>query len=120
MTKLIKSLSRRSSLLLLASAVGLGATVTHAQQSPVGVQEPAWAPDGKHIAVSYLDRLWVMTPDGKQPKALTNSEGSTVEREPAWSADGSKIAFAADKGNGFDIFVINLKNGAPIGSPIVV
>lgn len=92
--------------------------VGHAQQSPTGVQEPAWSPDGKRVAVSYLDRIWVMTPDGKQPKALTGGEASSVEREPAWSADGARLAFAADRGTGFDIFVVNLKNGAPVGPPI--
>ena len=47
---------------------------------PIGVQEPSWSPDGKRIAVSYLDRLWSMTPDGKQPKAVTTPEGMTIER----------------------------------------
>src|SRR5690349_12727931 len=98
----------------------IGLTVTHAQQSPIGVQEPAWAPDGKHVAVSYLDRIWVMTPDGKQPKAITTGDGSATEREPAWSADGNKIAFASDRGNGFDIFVVNVKNGAAVGAPVAV
>ena len=101
------------------AATVAGLTSTHAQQGPVGVQDPSWAPDGKHIAVSYLDRIWIMTPDGKQPKAITTGDGA-IEREPAWSADGSRIAFAADRGKGFDIFVINLKNGAPAGSPIAV
>ena len=86
-------------------------------QSPVGVQEPAWAPDGKRIAVSYLDRIWVMTPEGKQGKPLT-TDSAAIEREPVWSPDGNRIAFAADKGDGFDIVVLALKNGLPSGTPI--
>ena len=39
---------------------------SRAQTTISGVQEPAWSPDGKRIAVSYLDRIWTMTPDGKQ------------------------------------------------------
>src|SRR5262249_13255059 len=58
--------------------------------------------------------------DGKQPKAITTTEGSAIEREPAWSPDGNRIAFAADRGNGFDIFVVTLKNGAPVGAPVAV
>ncbi|HYB94826.1 MAG TPA: gamma-glutamyltransferase [Vicinamibacterales bacterium] len=104
--------------------------VGHAQQQFVGVQEPAWAPDGKRVAVSYLDRIWVMTPDGRQSRAVTDgwspapggaaAHRHVIEREPAWSADGLKLAFAADGGAGFDIYVVNLKNGAPVGAPMAV
>ncbi len=86
-------------------------------QVPVGVQEPAWAPDGKRIAVSYLDRVWVMTPDGKQARPLT-PESTAIEREPAWSPDGNRLAFAADKGDGFDVVVLTVKNGAATGVAI--
>ena len=90
---------------------------THAQV-PVGLQEPAWSSDGKRIAVSYLDRIWTMTPEGKQAKAVTTTEGVTIEREPAWSPDGNRIAFAADRGDGFDIFVVTIKNGSAGGAPV--
>ena len=94
-------------------------SVGHAQ-SPVGVQEPAWSTDGKRIAVSYLDRIWTMTADGKQAKAVTASDGAAIEREPAWSADGSKLAYAADRGDGFDIYVVTMKNGTGAGAPVAV
>jgi gamma-glutamyltranspeptidase/glutathione hydrolase len=93
--------------------------VGHAQ-SPVGVLEPAWSTDGKRIAVSYLDRIWTMTADGKQAKALTASDAAAIEREPAWSADGSKLAYAADRGDGFDIYVVTVKNGTGAGAPVAV
>ena len=102
-------------ILSFASLISVG----HAQ-ALAGVQEPAWSPDGKRIAVSYLDRIWTMTADGKQAKAVTTSEAATIEREPAWSADGAKLAYAADRGDGFDIFVVALKNGAASGGPVAV
>jgi gamma-glutamyltranspeptidase len=102
-------------------------------QVPVGVQEPAWSADGKRIAVSYLDRIWTMTADGKQAKAVLQDlktpplrQGSggpagspdlTIEREPAWSPDGNKLAYAVDRGEGFDIFVVPIKNGVASGTP---
>ncbi len=37
---------------------------------------------------------------------------SAVERDPAWAPDGRRIAFAADLGTGFDLYVA-LEGGAP-------
>ena len=88
-------------LCLLPLACGLS-LATHAQ-APIGLQEPAWSPDGKRIAVSYLDRIWTMTPDGKQAKALFQDLKSSrpqdpgdlaIEREPSWSPDGTRLAYA--------------------------
>lgn len=93
--------------------------VGHAQV-PVGMQEPAWAPDGKRIAVSYLDRIWTLAPDGRGAKALAAGDAALVEREPAWSADGARLAYAADRGEGFDIYVVAVKNGVAAGTPVAV
>ncbi len=126
--------SRRSSLQLRASVVGLarsrtrivGLSLVGHAQSPSGVQEPAWSPDGKRIAVSYLDRLWTMTPDGKQARPVgqdlkpSSPQALVIEREPAWSPDGSRLAFAADKGEGFDVFVVAIKNGVAGSQPVAV
>jgi gamma-glutamyltranspeptidase / glutathione hydrolase len=89
----------------------------HAQVESTGMQDPAWSPDGKRIAVSYFDRIWTMTPEGRQPKALAADADSAgaptvVERDPAWSPDGTRIAFAINGGEGFDIYTAQLKTGA--------
>ena len=118
MNKNLPRLYRRGSLLILASVVGL--TMTHAQQSPVGVQEPAWSPDGKRIAVSYFDRIWTLTPEGKHAKPIDSLPPSDIEREPAWSPDGNRLAYAADRGEGFDIFVVSLRNGVASSTPVAV
>src|SRR5687768_16033554 len=105
----------------------ISASAGHAQV-PTGVQEPAWSSDGKRIAVSYLDRIWTMTAEGKQARAVTASDAAAIEREPAWSVDGTKLAYAADLGKGFDIFVVTVKNahlrqgygGQGASSPVAV
>ena len=71
-----------------------------ARKSPVGVQEPAWAPDGKRIAVSYLDRIWTMTPDGRQAKAAdaptrARSSASRRGRPTARASPSPPIAATA-------------------------
>ena len=52
-----------------------------------------------------------MQPDGRDGAELTRSPA--VEREPAWSPDGKRIAFAGDRGNGFDLYVVNAHGGIP-------
>lgn len=80
-----------------------------------GARDPAWAPDGASIALSLLDQIWVMGRDGQSPRALvTWGDGRpAVERDPAWSPDGRRVAFAANRGDGFDLFIVSAAGGTP-------
>ena len=112
--------ARRVTLALVASALalsaGTGPTGLRAQAptgtSVVGAREPAWSPDGSRVAVSALDVIFTMTPDGKQTAALVAAAAAGVERDPAFSPDGTRVAFAADRGSGFDIYVAPARGGA--------
>ncbi len=97
---------------LLATAVFVSALVLtpRAQSGVAGMREPAWAPDGKRLAVVLFDRIWTVLPDGRDARELTTAVGT--EREPAWSPDGKRIAFAADGGDGFDLLVVPARGGA--------
>ena len=92
----------------LFTAVSLSLT---AQTAVSGMREPAWAPDGKHLAVVFLERIYTVLPDGREPRELTRSSG--IQREPAWSSDGRRLAFAADSGDGFDLFIVPTRGGMP-------
>jgi gamma-glutamyltranspeptidase/glutathione hydrolase len=106
---------RAAAALTLAAAFGAAG---HARSQPpadaalVGVQDPAWAPDGRRVAVSSLDTIWTMTPDGRTPTPLVSPAAPGVERDPAFSPDGTRVAFAADRGAGFDVYVTSVKGGA--------
>ncbi|MGD9905614.1 MAG: gamma-glutamyltransferase [Vicinamibacterales bacterium] len=97
----------------VAGVTGRAGTQPAAMPALVGVQDPAWAPDGRRVAVSALDVIWTMAPDGKAPAALVAPPLAGVERDPAWSPDGSRVAFAADRDTdtGFDIYVAVVRTG---------
>ncbi len=85
---------------ILTMALGLAAQPS----SPAGIQDPAWSPDGKRLATSSFDRIWISGPDGRGGHAL-RSDSPVTERDPVWSPDGRRIVFAANAGDGFDLFV---------------
>jgi gamma-glutamyltranspeptidase/glutathione hydrolase len=100
---------------LIIALVGLQSA---AQSGAQGVQDPAWAPDGKRIAVSYLDAVWTMSPEGRQARPLLGNIAG-VQRDPAWSPDGSRIAFATSRGDGFDLHIASVRGSRP-GDSIAV
>jgi Tol biopolymer transport system component/imidazolonepropionase-like amidohydrolase len=66
------------------------------------IRDAVPSPDGRRMAFTALDRLYVMDwPDG-QPRRLTSSE-ELIEAEPTWSPDGRWIAYAtwSDEAGGY-------------------
>src|SRR5687768_1991811 len=106
----------RYRLAVAVAAACLIAVSTFTAQTPVdrsGIREPAFSPDGQRLAVSWLDELWTMSPAGRdEKKVVTNAGGWLSERDPAWSPDGRSIAFSADTGGQFDIYVAPSGGGA--------
>jgi len=71
------------------------------------------SPDGKRLAFSALDRLWVMDLPNGTPHRLTR--GTDGEFEPSWSPDGRSIAYVTwtDRAGGGVWRVAADGNGAP-------
>jgi Tol biopolymer transport system component len=73
---------------------------------PGGAMNPAWAPDGRHIAFTTITgdegdnygtgTIWIADADGSNPQALTSfpvlSVGDAIS-PVSWSPDGSRLAF---------------------------
>ena len=59
---------------------------------------PRWSPDGKRIAFTRLDDLYVMNADGSHVRKIVSGPGH--ELYPAWSPDGRTIAFASTPAGG--------------------
>ena len=76
---------------------------------------PNWSPDGSRIAFhSSRDRvfweIYVMNADGSGVVRLTDSPGTNWH--PSWSPDGTKILFDSDRAGNFDIYSMEVGEGA--------
>ena len=73
-----------------------------AYQQSTQIRDAVPSPDGKKMAFTVLNRLYVMDyPNGK-PKRVTNND--FTEAQPAWSPDGNSIAFSTWNADGGNIY----------------
>jgi Tol biopolymer transport system component len=75
------------------------------------VRNPVSSPDGKRIAFSALDRLYVMDWPKGTPRRLTRD--SAHEQVPAWSPDGQWIAFVSWGDSGGTVMRVRSDGGKP-------
>lgn len=68
--------------------------------------DPAWSPDGEHIAYTIDFSLYVTDKDGKRLQHLGNS--SAIGFFPAWSPDGKRLALLGASGVGYNASKIYL------------
>jgi len=79
--------------------------------------DPAWSPDGVHVAFvsrrQGSDDIFIIEVPGRNDRQVTNMPDS-VEKHPAWSPDGSQIVFWSDREVGKkQIWVINADGTNP-------
>ncbi|MEO8449904.1 MAG: amidohydrolase family protein, partial [Gemmatimonadota bacterium] len=55
------------------------------------VRDAVPSPDGKRLAFTALDKVWVMDVPGGTPRRVSNL--TVHEHQPAWSPDGASLAF---------------------------
>lgn len=75
--------------------LAFGITIVNADGSQarrwVDGEQPAWSPDGQHIAFKRDDGIYLMTPEFSDLRRIPNTEAGFL---PAWSPDSSWLAFA--------------------------
>ena len=75
------------------------------------IRDPQLSPDGKKLAFTVLNKLYVMNyPDGS-PKRLTNS--AFIEANPIWSAKSNQLVFTTWEGKEGHIYKISANGGTP-------
>ena len=75
------------------------------------IRYPAISPDGKRVAFTAFNRIYVKDLPGGKPVRLTNSEDG--EFMPAWSPDGGTIAYVTWTRSGGHLNTIPSAGGAP-------
>ncbi len=75
------------------------------------IRGPRPSPDGKRLAFSALDHLWIMDLPSGTPKRMTTATDG--EHLPVWSPDGKYIAYISWNEDGGDIWRIPSAGGRP-------
>ncbi|WP_437996070.1 S9 family peptidase [Sorangium sp. So ce185] len=97
-------LDRRTHLFVVPAAGGEARQITRGDANE---SDPAWSPDGRHIAFSrtrtgprdaHRSDLWVMTPSGEGLRQVTR--GCPLAAMPSWSPDGGALAFYSPREEG--------------------
>lgn len=74
---------------------------------------PAWAPDGRTLAVALSGSIWRVDPDSGAATELTASPG--YHSSPAWSPDGRWLVYTVDDGGkSIHLESLDLSTGATI------
>jgi Tol biopolymer transport system component len=91
---------------------GMGplAKFEYTQDDPVitvrRIRYPQISPDGKRLAFSALNHVWLMDFPSGMPKRI--SDATIIEDQPAWSPEGKYLTYVTwDDAKGGDIFRIN-------------
>jgi len=93
-----------------------GSNISRLTNNAAMDDEPAWSPDGSHIAF-VSDRtghreIYIMNADGSNVVRRTFSDSYT--RNPAWSPDGARIAYSSSSiGSAANISVVGAMSGSP-------
>jgi len=72
---------------------------------------PAFSPDGKQIAFSYMGDIWVAPAEGGNAIRLTVHPAHDIR--PRFSPDGKWIAFNSNREGNYDIFLMPATGGRP-------
>ena len=76
------------------------------------IRDAVPSPDGKKLAFTVLNRLYVMDYPKGSPRRLTTNE--ITEAQPTWSPDGNTIVFTTWTADGGNLYSVNVNGKATV------
>src|SRR5262249_49972692 len=82
--------------------------------------QPKFSPDGKWITFlsdrDGVENVWIMRPDGSEPKQITKETSNIPFISPSWSPDGQYIVVSKprDMYSTFAVWIYDIKGGSGI------
>jgi Tol biopolymer transport system component len=75
------------------------------------IRDPRVSPDGKRVAFTALNRLYIMDLPGGTPRRVSNL--NFTEAQPVWSPDGTQLAWVTWENSGGHVYKYNFKAKTP-------
>jgi dipeptidyl aminopeptidase/acylaminoacyl peptidase len=87
-----------------------------ASEKPIG--DPQWSPDGRRLAFTRDDEIWIVEADGSRlTRVVAKPAGG---RDPRWSPDGRRLAFLSRRRGWTQVWLIDApvpRRGRPQRDP---
>jgi Tol biopolymer transport system component len=102
-------------LFVLSLRAGVPRQVT-ASEKPIG--DPQWSPDGRRIAYTRDDAVWIVEADGSRPTLVNGHPAGTSA--PRWSPDGRTLAFLSRRRGWSQVWLVDApipRRGRPATNP---
>ena len=74
------------------------------------LREPTLSPDGSEIALCYAGDIWIVPATGGTARRITSHP--SFDEHPIFSPDATQLAFASQRTDGGNIYVISLASGS--------
>jgi dipeptidyl aminopeptidase/acylaminoacyl peptidase len=95
---------------------GTAPTQITASEKPIG--DPQWSPDGRRLAFTRDDEIWIVEADGSRlTRVVAKPAGG---RDPRWSPDGRRLAFLSRRRGWTQVWLIDApvpRRGRPQREP---
>ena len=104
--------------LMTMSLRGTGAPPTQLTASEKPIADPHWSPDGRRLAFTREDEIWIVEADGSRlTRVVAKPAGG---RDPRWSPDGRQLAFLSRRRGWTQVWLIDApvpRRGRPQRAP---
>src|SRR5690349_13738899 len=91
--------------LMTLSLRATGAPPTQVTASEKPISDPQWSPDGRRLAFTRDDEIWIVEADGSRLTRVVSKPAAG--RDPRWSPDGRQLAFLSRRRGWTQVWLID-------------